>query len=240
MPEEEIEPKVEEVLFPGRMITSKESIEKKVGTLPFFTVQKTDSELVLSKVESRNIKKNPFIFYILRFRKDGLSIVYSVAPDTSIGLRRLAVMRDCMSVLASVSEDFEVDRTKFFQYTDSVIDSVLGNLSENFSSLVNKYDALLAEYRELKRENFDLSAANRNLAMQASRLDEENKRLEGELKALQTYSDKSIMVMLQDWIQTHNNSVDVVEFSKTYKVQPPRVEQALDKMVSLGYIKPNE
>ena len=45
------------------------------------------------------------------------------------------------------------------------------------------------------------------------------------------------MVMVQEWLESHDNTIDVNEFSTSYKIIPPRVEQILNKMVSLGYIE---
>ncbi len=238
MPEdEEIIPKVEESKFPGKLLTSLESIAAKVGTLPFFESKIVDGELAIVMVESRNIKKNPFLFYIIKFRQDGVSITYSIAPDTSESMRRLVVIRNLISILSIISADFSIGEVEFFQNVDSVIDKVVAGLSQSYSSIFNKYDSLISEYREVKKLNFELSASNRNLTIQTTQLNDTMKQLRLQLDALQIYSDDAIMVMIQDWIEAHINSIDINEFAKTYKMPPPRVEQVLDKMVSLGYIE---
>ena len=53
---------------------------------------------------------------------------------------------------------------------------------------------------------------------------------------LEAYSDESLMVMVEDWLEAHDNSIDINEFANSYKLSPTRVEQILNKMVSLGYI----
>jgi DNA-binding IclR family transcriptional regulator len=45
------------------------------------------------------------------------------------------------------------------------------------------------------------------------------------------------MVMIEDWIESHSDTIDIMEFSKTYRLTAPRVEQMLNKMVSMGYIE---
>jgi len=45
------------------------------------------------------------------------------------------------------------------------------------------------------------------------------------------------MVMLEDWIDAHNSTIDIIEFSKSYKIPAPRIEQMLNKMVTAGYIE---
>ncbi len=238
MPEdEEIVPKVEESIFPGKLLTSLESISGKVSALPFFETKISGDELSIVMVESRNIKKNPFLFYIIKFKADSVGVVYSIAPDTSEGLRRLTIMKNLMSILSMAAADFQINESEFFQNIDSTIDKVIGGISQSYSTIFNKYDSLLAEYRELKKLNLEVNSANRNLTIQAAQLNDTVKQLKSELDALQIYSDESIMVMLQDWIESHVNSIDINDFAKTYKMPPPRVEQVLDKMVSLGYIE---
>jgi len=237
VPEEEITPKVEEVAFAGTLNGRLEEMLQLVSQLPAYTSKIEGDKLVIARVESRDIHKKPFLFFIFKIGESGAEAIYSIAPDTSIKLRRLFVLKNLLSVLSVVSEYFKIDERKFYQYLDSAIDDLLNSLSESYSTLFNRYDALLTEYRELKRLNLELSASNRNLTIQTSQLSGENKQLKAQLEALQTYSDESLMAMIQDWIESHNSSIDIDEFAKIYKVPAPRVEQILNRMVSLGYIE---
>ncbi|MEM0094828.1 MAG: hypothetical protein QXF41_00590 [Candidatus Micrarchaeaceae archaeon] len=234
---EEVVPKVEELAIAGKLTGTLEQLREKLSSLPFYSIKLDADSLTMLRVESRNIRKEPFLFYIITFRPEGISVVYSVAQDTSEKIRKVTIIRNLMSVLSIANEYYKVDETKLFQYVDSGIDELLNSLSESYSSIFNKYDALLSEYRELKRQNLELSASNRNLTIQASQLSDENKKLTAELNALKTFSDESLMAMIEDWIIAHNNSIDINDFSSNYKVPQPRVEQILDKMVSLGYIE---
>ncbi|MGA3020780.1 MAG: hypothetical protein ABSD68_02425 [Candidatus Micrarchaeales archaeon] len=233
----EIEPKIEQVVFPGKLLTSFDDLKQKISNIPFYTLQSGADSLEIIRVEGRNIHKKPFLFYIMTVKADALELTYSIIPGSSDRLRRATVIKNLASMLSVMKGSFQIEEEKFFQYIDSVIDNLLTGLSQSYSTLFNKYDGLLNEYVEVKRLNDELSASNRNLTIQTSQLSEENKTLVEELKSLQTYSDDSLMSMIQDWIEVHNSSVDVSEFSKTYKVSEPRVEQVLDKMVSLGYIE---
>ncbi|MEM0150115.1 MAG: cell division protein ZapB, partial [Candidatus Micrarchaeaceae archaeon] len=141
-----------------------------------------------------------------------------------------------LSILSLVSDLYIVDNAELFQYIDSSIDEVLNSLSQSYSSLFNNYDSLFNEYRELKRLNLELAASNKNLTVQAQQLSTENKELSERLKVLESYSDESLMVMVEDWIEAHDSTIDINEFAQNYKISPTRVEQILNKMVSMGYI----
>ena len=45
------------------------------------------------------------------------------------------------------------------------------------------------------------------------------------------------MARVQDWIESHDSTIDINEFSKSNAVTPPRVEQILNTMISRGYIE---
>ena len=45
------------------------------------------------------------------------------------------------------------------------------------------------------------------------------------------------MVLVEEWLEAHSSEIDVTEFAKVYKLSPTRVEQILNKMVSLGFIE---
>ncbi len=235
--EAEPEPVVEEVEFIGQLQGTLQGIKEKMSGLPFYSLNLQDGELDIVRVESRNIKKLPFLFYIIKIKNNGLVLSYSIIPNTSERIRRAVVLKNLASVLAMISPMFKIDEIKFMQYIDSTIDSLLSGMSDSYSMLFNKYDSMSAEYFETKKLNQELTAANRNLTIQASQLSQDNKALQDQLNSLQTYSDEALMAMAQDWIEVHNSSIDIEEFAKTYKISEPRVEQILDKMVSLGYLE---
>jgi hypothetical protein len=237
LPEDEIVPRVEEIRFEGKLTGTLAKISEKLSQLPFFEIKEDAGKVLVTRIESRNIHKRPFLFYIVEIAPDSLEIIYSIAPDTSENMRRMVVIKNTMSILAIVSGEFQVEQTKFFQYAESIMNGVINGLSQSYSTMFNSYESLLIEYREMRKINSELVAANRNLTIQATQLDNEARQLREQLSKLQTYSDESIMSMLEDWIDSHSNSIDIDEFSKTYKIAAPRVEQVLDKMISLGYIE---
>lgn len=235
--ETEAEPKIEQVTFPGKLLTNFEDLKQKLASIPFYSFQQYPDKLEIIRTESRNIHKKPFLFYIIAFRQDGIDLTYSIVPGSSDRLRRAVVIKNLASILAVILDSFEIDKAKFFQYIDSVMDNLLNGVSQSYSMLFNKYDALVNEYAELKRLAKELNISNRNLTIQTSQLNEENKNLTEKLKSLETYSDEALMALVEDWIEVHNSSIDVTEFSNTYKVSEPRIEQILDKMVSMGYVE---
>ncbi len=233
----EIEPVVENIKLKGQLIGGFDAMASRLSSLQLFTIKGSKDNLTLVRVESRNIQKKPFLFMIFSFSKDGIDVNYSIGPDSSPKIRRLYVLKNLIAMLSLTTDLYSADSAELLQNIDSAIDEVLVGLSQNYSTLFNNYDSLFNKYRELKRLNIELSRSNKNLSVQATMLNDENIGLKDQLKQLQTYSDDSLMVMVEEWIDTHDGTIDINEFSNTYKITPPRVEQILNKMVSLGYIE---
>lgn len=231
-----VEPHAEQIVLKGNLIGTFDAMAGRISTLQAFSIKHTPTELSIARVESRDMQKRPFLFIIMTFSNNSITIDYTVPLDASPKMRKLYVIKVLLSILSLVSDLYVVDNAELFQYTDSSIDEVLNSLSQSYSSLFNNYDSLFNEYRELKRLNLELEASNKSLTVQAQQLSTENKDLSERLKALEAYSDESLMVMVEDWIEAHDSTIDINEFAQNYKISPTRVEQILNRMVSMGYI----
>ena len=235
-----IEPKTDAIEVKAKLVGSIDDIMSRLSSLELFAVKQTDNGVSLLRVESRDIQKKPFIFMLMNLGTESTRVDYTIAPDTSPKLRRLAVIKTMLSTLSMITDLYSVDDKELFQHTDSAIDDMLGSLSQSYSTLFNSYDSLFSEFRELKRLNIELSASNKNLAVQASQLSEQNKSLQERLKVLETYSEDALMSMIEDWIESHDNTIDINEFANTYKTVPSRAEQILNKMVVDGLHRDKE
>lgn len=232
-----IEPIIEELFIPGKPTAGYDKIIERLSTLELFYVKKSDNGVVLLRIESRDIQKRPFLFFIIELGDTKIHLQYSIARDASLKMRRLYVIKMLVSVLALIPDAYSPDNAELFQHIDSAIDDLISSIPSTYSALYNSYDSLYNEYKEVRRLNIELTASNKNLTVQAMQLNEENKELKERLKELETYSEESLMVKVQDWIESHDSTIDIEEFSKTLHVPTPRIEQILNKMVSLGYIE---
>lgn len=230
-------PKVEELTIEGKLTGTIDDLKGKLSQVPFYSIASTPTEINLVKVESRNISKRPYLFHIIKITQSKVVVTYSYLPDSSLNLRRAAVLKNLSGILSLVSDKYDLNMSEFFQYVDSVLENLTSGLSQNYTTLYNRYDSLLTDYRDLKRLNVELAASNRNLTIQSAQLNEDNKSLDVQVESLKKFSDESLMALIEEWIEVHNNSIDIIEFGKSHDVSPTRVEQILDKMISLGYIE---
>jgi hypothetical protein len=232
-----VEPKISTIKLSGRLTGKLEDLAAKISIVDILPVKTYPDKIVIARIESRDIQKRPFLFIIITLSADSVLVEYSIAPDYSEKLRRMAVLEMLLNVLLMVSDSYSVDSRELFQNLETSMDEVLNSITQNYSVLFNKYDSLFMEYRDLKRLNIELTAANRDLNVKTFQLDKENNELKEKLKVLEVYNEDELMVMVQEWLDSHSSTIDIGEFAKTYKLQMPRVEQILNKMQSLGYIE---
>ena len=231
------EPDTEEIQFKASRKGEFKDLSQRFSSLQMYSMKAEADKLTLVRIESRDIQKRPYLFYILEFGRSTLTVSYTRSRDASIKMRRLFILKNLLSVLSLVADVYAVDDSDLFQHVDSAIDDVINALSPSYSSLFNNYDSLFNEYRELKRLNLELQASNKELLVKATRLENDNKALKERMSKLEAYSDESLMVMVEDWIESHDGTIDINEFSKSHNIVSTRVEDVLNKMVSQGYIE---
>jgi hypothetical protein len=235
---EEKKPVVYSFFIHTKILTSINDISLKLKTLNFLGVSQKDDSLTVYNIETRDLKKEPYLFYIFEFKKDGIEINYSVIPDISPKQRRLVVAKALLDILVLLKDDIEVDPPEFYSFLSSSIQDFLSAVPQNYETLFGKYDSLLESYKDLQRNLFSLQNSNKVLSLKVTELLEKNAELEARIKKLETLSDEVLMLKVQDWLQTHNGTINIGEFSALYKVPESRVEEILNKMISLGYIQP--
>ncbi len=232
-----IKPEVNEFLLNSRLVSTFDEMIKRFSQIKTFMIKQETDSLVLISVESWDMQKNPFLFIVITFKQNSLSMNYTIPMDASKKMRKLYVIRTLLEILSLVSDIYAVDQRKLYSYINSSLDDVLSSMTQSYSSLFNNYDSLFGEYREIRRLNVELQKSNRELTSNAVELSKENKKLKADLDELQKYSDQSLMVMIEDWIDGHSETIDLDAFSNNYHIPLSRVEQILNKMVSEGYLQ---
>jgi hypothetical protein len=235
---EEKKPMVYSYFIPAKITTSLSNISLKLKTLNFVGVSQKEESIIVYNIETRDLKKEPYLFYIFEFKKEGIEINYSVIPDTSPKQRRLVVAKVLLDILVILKDDVEVDSAKLYSFLSSSIQDFLATVPQNYETLFGKYDSLLESYKDLQKNLFSLQNSNKVLSLKVTELLEKNAELQARIKKLETFSDEVLMLKVQDWLQTHNGTINIGEFSAFYKVPESRVEEILNKMISLGYIQP--
>lgn len=238
MSEEQYKPEVYTYSFKIDVLTSLNDISLKAKALNFLGVTTAEDSVTLYNIESVDIKKQPYLFYMFEIRKEEIKMSYSVIPDQSQTERKLKVTKVLLDILVFFKEDLKIENPPFFSFLSSAIQDFLSSIPQNYETLFGKYDSLLENYKTLSKSLTTLELTNKDLSLKVTELLKLKNELEARLKKLETLSDETLILKIQEWLETHNNTIDIGEFAKIYKVPEARVEEILNKMISMGYIQP--
>lgn len=234
------EPKVDGFRVRARRLKAIEEIIGFLSPLEFLEVTAEGDALVLINVESRDIQRNPYLFSLTYLKPDKIEVKYSITPAMSPSKRRINVFRFFLNLLTLLDESYDVDDKELYQLIDGSLKGLTEFASSNYEEIFAKYDHLKTEFETLKKRVESLSVSNDRLGKDNLELKNKNDELVLRVKELETYSDELLELKIQDWIEEHENSINLAEFCKVYKVSESRVEQMLNKMVMEGLLVSRE
>ncbi|HLD60060.1 MAG TPA: hypothetical protein VI912_03640 [Candidatus Bilamarchaeaceae archaeon] len=188
-------------------------------------------------IESRDINKSPYLFSIVRLKKDEVEVIYSIPAEISPLRRRIDVIRYLLNILSLVGEFYYVDNTLLYQIIEDTLNSISESVSIEYSKLYASYDNLKSEVEGLRRKNERMTDEVKALGNRNFELKARNDELSLRLNELEALSDKALKAKVQEWIAEHDGEINVHEFAKVNKVIETRVEDALNKLVSEGYLE---
>ncbi len=188
-------------------------------------------------IESRDINKSPYLFSIVRLKKDEVEVIYSIPAEISPLRRRIDVIRYLLNILSLVGEFYYVDNTLLYQIIEDTLNSISESVSIEYSKLYASYDNLKSEVEGLRRKNERMTDEVKALGNRNFELKARNDELSIRLNELEALSDKALKAKVQEWIAEHDGEINVHEFAKLNKVIETRVEDALNKLVSEGYLE---
>ncbi len=188
-------------------------------------------------VENKDIEGNPYLFSILKIKKDSLEVMYSITPEISPRKRRVDVLKYLLNILSLIEEKYDVDVRALFKLIEEAIAELSNSVTMEYTKLYTQYDSLKKEVEDLRRRVDRLTEQNKVLTTANYELKTENDELRLKLSKLMRLSDEALKAKLQEWIVEHNGSINVTQFSKVHKVPESRVEEMLNRLVSEGYLE---
>jgi len=212
-------------------------ISRILSASSFLKVSVDGDTVAVLNVESRDIKRSPYLFSITYLRPSSIEVAYSVIPGASARKRKIEVCRHLLNLLTQLDGACEADQKQLYQLLQSVLKDITEFASSDYNGIFAKYDEALRGFSELKRKTELLEAQHSKMSKDLIEARSENDELTLRVKELEAYSDETLMVKLQDWLDVHRNEMSIPEFSKQYNVVESRVEAILNKMVLGGYLE---
>jgi hypothetical protein len=187
-------------------------------------------------VESRDINNNPYLFSILKIKKDELEVVYSIPPEIAPRKRRMDMIRHVLNLLSLLEKYYVVENKVLYQLIEASVKELSEAVTMDYSKLYTSYDSLKKESDDLKKRVGRLQDETQALTTKNYELKNLNDELLVRNKELEALSDDVLKTKLQEWIMEHNGEMNIIEFSKLYRIPEAKVEQALNRLVAEGYL----
>lgn len=230
-------PRVDGFKIAGKLKTNLKAVADTLRTLSFLQVAKESDALEALYVESRDIKKAPYLFSIVRIKNNEIEVLYSIPPEIAPRKRRMDVIRYLVNIVSLIEPSFGIDMTALYQLTESALKDITESITLEYSKLYTTYDNVQKDAEYLRKKVERLSEENQALSARNYEIKVENDEMRLRLNTLETLSDDALKTKLQEWITEHNGEINISEFSKTYHTIETRAEELLNRLVSEGYLE---
>lgn len=230
-------PKADAIKLKGTLKKDFKDIVGVLRTVSFLEVAQEKDSVSAAYVESRDINKMPYLFSILKITTDEVSLVYSIPPEIAPKKRRLDMVRYMLNILSLLESVFSVDQKTIYQMIEVATKEMGEGLTMEQSKLLVAYDTLKKEHDVVGRRLERLNDENEALRRKNFELKEKNDELMLRTQDLETLSDATLKMRLQEWISDHNGEINIYEFCKVYKVSETRAEETLNRLMGEGYIQ---
>ncbi len=199
-------------------------------------ITSTKDSVSMVLIESRDLNKIPYKFIIFRFYANKIEVLYTIPPDVVPAFRRWKAIRYFLNILTLIGEQYSIDNKLITQLLDGVI-------SEFESIATGKYHDIYLTYSKNKAKMTELTRHIKRLEDERKRLIKENYALRSKyekvywrLHELTKLKGDELKTRIQEWITSHDNTIDIVEFAHTFNIPVRLVEEALNDLVKEGYL----
>ena len=230
-------PKVDGFKIFAKRLKGTAEIMDALCTLSNLEIAREADYIAVLNVESRDIRRSPYLFSTVYMRPDAIEVAYTLVPGVSPRKRRIDVLRHFLNILTIIPGAYEIDEKYLFQSLQSALADITEFASSDYKEIFARYDSLLKDHEELKRRADELASLNAKVSRDLIEARARNDELTLRLGQLEAYTDEALMVKIQDWLDVHRNEMNVSDFAKQYGVVESRVEDVLNKMVMQGYLE---
>ena len=230
-------PKVDGFKIKAKLTGSVKDVSDVLRTVSFLEVAQEKDAVNAVYVESRDINKNPYLFSIIKIKKDVLEIVYSIPPEIAPRKRKLDVIRYVLNILSLVGDDFTVENKTLYQLLETAVKDLLDSVTMDYSKLYTAYDSIKKDADDLRQKVERIQEQNEALTAKNYEIKAANDELSLRVKSLEGLSDDMLKAKLQEWVMEHNGEINIIEFTKVHNVPGTRIEQMLNKLVAEGYLE---
>ncbi len=230
-------PRVDGFKIKGSVKTSLKEVADALRTLSFLQVAQEREAINAVYVESRDIKKAPYLFSIIKIKTDEIELLYSIPREIAPKKRKMDIIRYLLNIISLVEQSYKVDNKVLYQLLENAVKEITDVMTLEYSKLYTEYDGIKKDMEDVKRKVSRLTEENQALLTKNYELKGKNDEMLLRIKSLETMTDEALKTKLQTWIAEHNGEINISEFSKTHNIIETKVEEILNRLVSEGYLE---
>ncbi|MCC7552633.1 hypothetical protein KO317_03120 [Candidatus Micrarchaeota archaeon] len=221
----------------ARIKGDKKDLFDELSKLTFLEIAERNEGLIVINVESRDIRKKPYLFSVTYFDRDKIKVLYSCVAGMSPKKRRLDILSYFLNVLTLVGDTYVVDEKEIYQLLQNAIKDMSEYVTLDYERMYAEHDSLKNEVQTLKKQTATLRESNELLSRENYGLKTRLEEYKLKLEKYESVSDEVLAVRLQEWISEHSGEIDITEFSRVYEVPESRIEEMLNKLVMKGFLE---
>lgn len=231
------EPSVDGIRIKVKLTGSLSDLANMLSTISFLQVAKERDAVNALYVESRDLNKSPYIFSIIKATDSSIEIAYSIPPEIAPKKRKLDIVKYLLNILTLLEPYYEIDQKIVYQLMESSIKDVSESVSFDYSKLYTQYDTIQKEVKDLRTRVKRITEEKEGLSTQNYELKNKNDELILRLQQLENMPDEILRSKVQEWVIEHSGELNVFEFSKLHNINEVRVEEALNRLITEGYLE---
>ncbi len=227
----------DKIKISGKRIKDTKNMHKEFENLGFSKIESKNGVIRIERNKGEDINGKPFFDYGVEFREDLIVFSFSIVSGKSILLRKMEVLPSILNILEIASNYYQLKNTEIFALVKEIIgesakvmDREALDYYANFKEYETKYNELKGKYDELVRS----SETNARILLDAEQKIHEQSAA---ISKVNTISDETLREVLFGWIKAHGGSIEIKEFSKAHAIPISRIEDGLNSLIILGYIK---
>lgn len=236
----DLKPSVDSFKIGGTLKTTLKDVAKKLATISFLEVAAESSAVNSAYVESRDINGKPYLFSLMKIKKDEIGVVYSIPKTMAPRKRRIDVIRQLLNILNVINDSYDVDSKTIYNLLEKAIKDVGELVDKKTASMYVEYDTMKNENKILNKKVRLIESELEEIKSSGYETREKSKIMEMKLKEYETPSDETLKVKAIEWIKSHDGRISIPDFVSVYlgenKMGEARVEKILNELVTEGYL----
>ena len=209
-----------------------------LSSISFLKIAQGRDAVSAAYVESRSIDKTPYLFSLMKFKKDEIEVIYTVPSNFTPTKRKLDVLRYLLNMITLVEPYYAIDSKVIYQLIEETMRQLEEYTTGDYKTLYKDYDQIKGEVENLRRASRIYKSQVKGLTKENYELKNENDELKIRFEKLHGgISDTVLTSRIQEWIADHRGTINVVEFARHNRVPETRVEDLLNLLVRQGNLE---